>query len=146
MQWIERRINALRWKYIGFVVQIIGITFLMLSGCSNSVPELKEGTYEMSVHGEVGIAPSVIFDLKNSTFQFDFDYFSAYANIGSIVVSNGTVTGTTNDGKFHFSFEILSEDSIRFLASKSSSTKTMDGKIAVPDKTDFSYLAGSTDK
>lgn len=130
--------------YFATVLMVICIIALILTACSKIVYGLSDGTYKMSADNENGISPTISFDLKENTFSFNFDVLSSYANIGAIKISDGNVVGKTDDGKYTYTFKIVDNDTIKFVESKSSDTKTVEGKTAVLDGAEFKYVDGSS--
>ena len=90
-------------------------------------------------NSDAAAAPSISFDLEKNTFSFSFDLLSSYYSVGSIKINEDTVTCTTDDNKYTFKFNIQNSDSISFIAEASSSTETIDGKLAVPDGAIFKF-------
>ena len=119
-----------------------GVVLLVLSGCSYSVPVFKDGAYEMVMPATDPMRPNIVVNVKNKTFEFVFDSLSSYANIGTIVIDKDKVIGTTSDQKYTYSFVIVNSDTLRFDAAGSSEPKTVGGKIAVSDGSEFKYVEG----
>lgn len=93
-----------------------------------------DGTYTMDSEDESQMySPSVTFSTEDNAFLFTFDVLSSYANHGTYFVENDEVVATTSDEKYVFVFQIIDDAIISFVEDKSASTKTVEGKVAVPD-------------
>lgn len=130
-------------KRFATVLLKVGVVLLLLSGCSKPLPVLHDGIYKMTKENKDAIAPTILFNMKDKTFQFDYDYLSSYATVGTIVINNDNVVGTTADKKYSYTFVIVNQETLRFVAGKSSTTKTVEGKTAIPDGSEFKYVEGS---
>lgn len=49
-------------------------------------------------------------------------------------------------GTYTYTFEIVDNDTIKFVHGTSSDTKTVEGNLAVPDGAEFHYVDGSNNK
>lgn len=111
------------------------------AACAAKSPSLTGGTYTMAAEGEsaeeAAFSPSVCFDVNSDTFTFGYNPLSSYLSMGSITVSGGKVTAKTDDGLYTYVFELVDEDTVRFLADGSSETVGADGNTAVPDGAEF---------
>jgi hypothetical protein len=110
---------------------------LLLAGCGQTISGLSEGTYAAKKTKDAMIQPTITFDLKENTFDFSYDPLSSYVSYGSIAVDGGMVTAKTEDGTATYRFQIVDNDTIRFVQSGSSPVVTVEGKSPVPDGTEF---------
>ena len=84
--------------------------------------------------------PYLTLDLEDKTFTFTFDVLSSYGNLGSIKFNKGNLICKTDDNKNTFIFKIEGYNTLKFDATQSSSTTTVDDNIAVPDETEFKLV------
>lgn len=126
---------------------LICVLFVFLSNCGNQVVYgISGGTYKMVTNTATAFAPAVSFDLtEGQCFQFTFDLLSSYLSVGSVTM-NGHAVCKTDDGKFTYIFEVVDNDTLRFMAKDSSATVRVDGTTAVPDGALFKYVEGSWGK
>lgn len=116
---------------------------LLCTGCTNKILYelifiVTDGVYIMeSVEDELDYAPSISFDTKEKTFEFCYDSLSSYLNYGTYSIQNDEVIAITSDGKYTYTFKIIDDDTISFVADKSDATATVEGTIAVPDESIF---------
>lgn len=116
---------------------------LLCTGCKNKFPNdliyiVTDGVYIMESidSGEV-YPPSISFDTDENTFVFSYDPLSSYANHGTYIIEDNEVIATTSDKKYTYTFEIVDDNIVSFIADKSNSTKTVEGVTAVPDEAAF---------
>lgn len=124
-------------KKLYFVGFLLCVMSLILSGCKENTYGLKSGTYEMVDSDENVFTPYLTLDLEDKTYTFTFDVLSSYGNIGSINFSKGNLICKTDDNKNTFVFQIEENNTLKFDATQSSSTTTVEDIIAVPDETEF---------
>ena len=122
---------------------LICIVSFILSGCNGNTYGITSGTYEMVDSEENVFTPYLTLDLEDKTFTFTFDVLSSYGNIGSIKFNKGNLICKTDDNKNTFIFKVENNNTLKFDATQSSSTTTVDDHIAVPDETEFK-LANDT--
>ena len=113
---------------------LICIVSFILSGCNGNTYGITSGTYEMVDSEENVFTPYL---------TFTFDVLSSYGNIGSIKFNKGNLICKTDDNKNTFIFKVENNNTLKFDATQSSSTTTVDDHIAVPDETEFK-LANDT--
>ena len=101
---------------------------------------ITSGTYEMVDSEENVFTPYLTLDLEDKTFTFTFDVLSSYGNLGSIKFNKGNLICKTDDNKNTFIFKIEGNNTLKFDATQSSSTTTVDDNIAVPDETEFKLV------
>lgn len=99
---------------------------------------MTDGVYTMeSIEDEQSDAPTISFDTHDKTFQFTYDLLSSYLNYGTYLIQDDEVIATTSDGKYTYTFKIVDDDTISFIAEKSDSTDTVEGVTVVPNKAIF---------
>lgn len=116
---------------------LLCIVSFILSGCNGNTYGITSGTYEMVDSEENVFTPYLTLDLEDKTFTFTFDVLSSYGNIGSIKFNKGNLICKTDDNKNTFIFKVENNNTLKFDATQSSSTTTVDDHIAVPDETEF---------
>ena len=127
-------------KKLYFAGFLLCVMSLILSGCKENTYGLKSGTYEMVDSDENVFTPYLTLDLEDKTYTFTFDVLSSYGNIGSIKFSKGNLICKTDDNKNTFVFQIEENNTLKFDATQSSSTTTVEDIIAVPDETEFKLV------
>lgn len=123
-----------------FVGILLCVVSMLLSGCNKNTYGITSGTYEMVNSDENVFTPYLTLDLEDKTFTFTFDVLSSYGNIGSIKFNKGNLICKTDDNKNTFIFQIEDNNTLKFDATQSSSTTTVDNNIAVPDETEFKLV------
>ena len=66
------------------------------------------------------ISPSITLFPEENSFSFTYSAWSSYANIGNYRISDGKLILETNDGSYHYVFDIISKNQIAFNESESS--------------------------
>lgn len=127
---------------VKLLIGIMTLSFLC-TGCTNKLLNelifiVTDGEYTMeSIEDEQSYAPTISFDTRDKTFQFTYDLLSSYLNYGTYIIQDDEVIATTSDGKYTYTFKIIDDDTISFIAEKSDSTDTVEGVTAVPNEAIF---------
>lgn len=95
----------------------------------------ESGKTEVSF--EEPFIPFLALDEEKGMFQFFYDISSSYIAIGTYEFDMGVITATTSDKKYTYYFEKPNEDTVIFLADKSSKIKRTD------EKTSFNVYDGA---
>lgn len=84
-------------------------------------------------------APKITFDLNSNRFTFTYDLLSSSENTGTIEIKNGKVIATTDNQQDTYIFEIVDNDTLRFVQKGSSEVETRSGAAPVVDGTEFLF-------
>lgn len=80
------------------------------------------------------LRPDLVLDTDKKTFSFSYDVLSSYLSMGTYTEDNNKVKLTTDDGKFHYTFQKDKENNLYFLADKSSSVNLIDNRFGIEIK------------
>lgn len=64
--------------------------------------------------------PQLILNDEEKTFSFSYDVLSSYLAVGTYTESNGQLELKTDDGKYHYIFDIIDENTLKFNLESSS--------------------------
>ncbi|MBQ8515278.1 MAG: hypothetical protein IJ496_07760 [Ruminococcus sp.] len=106
-----------------------------LTGCGPVADiTITSGAYIMDIpeDSEALTAPCLTLDDTDGSMQLDSDYLSSYLCTGSYKISDGRLTAVTDDGKYTYIFEIIDENTLKFLQTESSEIINIDERSAVP--------------
>ena len=83
--------------------------------------------------------PKLTFYEEEGTFSFFFDSFSDDILEGKYKIVGNTLTANTYDDKFHYTFEVVDDTSLKFIAEKSSDITLVHASLGykVEDRTIF---------
>ena len=83
--------------------------------------------------------PTLTFYEEDNTFSFFFSYYSDDILEGDYKIKGNNLSANTYDDKFYFTFEIMDEKSLKFIAEKSSDLSKNNDKAKYPieDRTVF---------
>ena len=83
--------------------------------------------------------PTLTFNEEDGTFSFVFDNFSDDILTGDYEIIDNTLSAITYDDKFYYTFEIMDENSLKFIAENSSEIPPIISTIGYPveDRTVF---------
>ena len=122
---------------VGVIILLIGF-FVFLKPQNKEIYGLSAGTYSV-VGSDALFQPNIHFDLQKNRFIFTYDLLSSYANAGKIEIGNGRVIASTDDNKYIFVFEVVDNDTIRFVQDGSAKIHVRPGNTAIVDGTEFNY-------
>lgn len=92
---------------------------------------LSDDRYVLVEDGRPNEFVDIVFEMDDEyRFVFSYDGFSSYRPTGIFTIDEGKVTCVTDDGKYTFIFEIVDNDTLRFVQDGSSELKTMENGIA----------------
>ncbi|MEY8319663.1 hypothetical protein AAK894_01125 [Lachnospiraceae bacterium 46-61] len=117
-------------KYILFII-------LLLMACNKSNDnEVNTGTYIMELEKEKydsdkKILPTISVDTNKKEFTFSYDMLSSYFTIGTYEINDNILTATTNDDKYHYTFEIIDKNTLCFMEEESSKITVIDKNFCV---------------
>ena len=119
-------------------VILIGITLFSQSK-NDEVYGVSSGTYYVDGKDEL-FQPHITFDVENSSYTFTYDLLSSCLNMGKIKIEKGRIIATTDDKKYTYVFEIIDNDTIKFIESESSEVVNVSGETVVADGTEFKFV------
>ncbi len=117
---------------------IIGVSILLF-GCSRTVYGVSEGTYVMQGTQDEIQKPAITFNVGKRTFSFTYDILSSYSPYGSWDFEDDNIVAKTDDGKYTYIFEVMDNDTIRFVQKGSSPITTVEGNTPVTDGAEFAF-------
>jgi len=88
--------------------------------------------------GKVQAVRNITFDLHKNRFTLVCDPLSSYLNTGTIEL-DGKITATTDDGKYTYIFEVVDNDTIRFVQNGSSDIASRLEGDPLADGTEFKF-------
>lgn len=83
-------------------------------------------TYTLKDDSEEFIS-QIIIDESNNTFMFSYDVMSSYLAVGQYTESKGQLKLKTDDGKYHYTFDIIDENTLKFKQENSSRINRITG-------------------
>ena len=96
-----------------------------------SQPTLKE--YELVVDETSGESkatiPSLTINTSDKTFNFTYDPFSSYLSVGTYEITDSTLTASTDDGERIYIFNIVNDNTLKFIAKGSYEMKLTDDRM-----------------
>lgn len=122
-------------KYMLFIILLFSMLALMACSKSND-NELNTGTYVMELEKEQSddnekILPTIFIDINKKEFTFSYDVLSSYFTIGTYEINDNILTATTNDDKYHYTFEIIDKNTLCFVEQESSKITVFDKNFCV---------------
>ena len=123
-------------KCTSFIVVLFCIVMLMACSKSDmSVTIITSGNYHMELSQEQQnnekIAPVITINIDDKSFLFSYDVLSSYFTIGTYEINDNILTATTNDDKYHYTFEIIDENTLCFVEQESSKITVIDTNFCV---------------
>lgn len=125
------------------------ITVIFLAGCARETDKTSNieekniiGAVETNVYnndtknntktytlktGKEWIISQIIIDESDKTFMFSYDVMSSYLAVGKYTENNGQLELRTDDGKYHYTFDIVDENTLKFKQKDSSRIKRITG-------------------
>lgn len=117
-------------------IALLLLFLLFLQSQNKVIYGVSEGTYAVSP--EDPFSPRITFDLHKYRFTFDYNPLSSYLNTGTIEL-DGRITATTDDGKYTYIFEVVDNDTIRFVQKGSSVIVSRLEGNPIADGTEFKF-------
>lgn len=106
-----------------------------------SLEEVAPKKYAMVLEeGEIDGALLTINE-ENGTFQFSYDVLSSYLPYGTYEINGTVLTATTKDGKYKYRFQIIDEDTLKFIEKGSADVSLIDDGfgVQIEDGTEFKW-------
>lgn len=85
--------------------------------------------------------PQLILNDEEKTFSFSYDVLSSYLAVGTYTESNGQLELKTDDGKYHYIFDIIDENTLKFNQESSSDVNGGLG-AEIADGAEFIQVSG----
>lgn len=70
-----------------------------------------------------GFIPQIIMNETDKTFSFSYDILSSYLAVGTYSENNEQLELKTEDGKYHYTFDIIDDNTLKFNQENSSDIK-----------------------
>lgn len=125
---------------------LIAMSLIFLAGCiqkadtTDTIPETtaiqnvvktvetNESTENISNHTTIYILKTdreelilqIILDENNKSFSFSYDVLSSYLAVGTYMMENEQLKLETDDGKYHYTFDIIDDNTLKFNQENSS--------------------------
>jgi len=108
---------------------------LTICGCGGQQHYgLSDDRYVLVEDGQPNEFVDIVFEMDDEYwFVFSYDGFSSYRPMGTFTIDDGTVTCVTVDGEHTYIFEIVDNDTLRFVQEGSAELRTLENKIAAAD-------------
>lgn len=137
-----------------FAIMILSFsTAGILAGCSNSnliqtekqtneVESLTESTriYVMKTDKDAVMIPNIQLNEKDKTFILEYDLFSSVLISGIYEIKDGILSAKSDNGN-NYLFEVVDEDTLKFIQDGSAEIKLIDDKSGIPvsDGAEFEF-------
>lgn len=118
---------------------------VLLSGCARviTVYGLLDGTYVQSSGLNDKRALKISFDSNNYSISLAYNEGTPIIASGTYKFENRVITALFEDNRYKFHFEIIDNDTIRFIQRNFSNISTIDGLDPIADGTEFIYFERS---
>lgn len=104
---------------------------------NESIEHMKTNTkIYLLKDGREGFVPQIILNENDCTFQFSYDVLSSYLTVGTYTKDNGQLELKTDDGKYHYTFDITDDHTLKFDQGNSSDIKILMGE-GIQDGAEF---------
>lgn len=121
------------------IILVIIVSGMLLSGCTKTVYGLSDGTYIMQGAQDEPLQPAITFNVEEETFIFKYDILSSYFPHGSWALHDEKLVAKTDDNKYTYIFEVVDNDTIRFVQENSSQITAIKGDTPVVDGAEFKF-------
>lgn len=89
--------------------------------------------YKMVAEGqEDWLLPGLTLNEEEHTFSFVYDALSSYMPYGSYQIQDNLLMATTDDGLYHYRFEVVDSHTLKFVQEGSSDVYLFDDRLGVP--------------
>ena len=110
-------------------------TIVAVTACAKqdekNQPTQKE--YELVVDETSGESkatiPSLTINTSDKTFSFTYDPFSSYLSVGTYEITDSTLAASTDDGERTYIFNIVNDNTLKFIAKGSYEMKLTDDRM-----------------
>jgi hypothetical protein len=126
-------------KFAASILFIITGVNILLSGCAKTVYGVSEGIYVMQGTQDETPKPAITFNVEERTFSFTYDVLSSYLPCGSWDIEDEKIVAKTDDGKYTYIYEVVDNNTIRFIQKGSSPITTVEGDTPVTDGAEFTF-------
>lgn len=75
--------------------------------------------------------PELVLNTKDNTFSFSYDVLSSYLAVGTYIESQERLELITDDGKYHYIFDIVDESTLKFNKDESSNVTLIDNRMGI---------------
>ena len=118
------------------VILLILLAVFFFKSQNKTVYGISEGTYAVSPQDNY--SPRIYFDLQDFQFVLTADPALSYLSVGSFELDE-RVVATTDDGKYTYIFEVVDNDTIRFVQKGSSVIVSSPAGEPLADGTEFVF-------
>ena len=118
------------------VVLLILLVIFFQKNQNKTVYGISEGTYAVSPQDMY--SPQIYFDLQEFEFVLSADPALSYLSVGTFELDE-RIVATTDDGKYTYIFEVVDNNTIRFVQQGSSVIASPLSGQAVADGTEFKF-------
>lgn len=86
-------------------------------------------------------------DCEEKTFSLSVDPLSSYWTHGTYLIKDGYLRAVTDDGRYHYTFEVIDEETLKYMAEESSAPIVIDERQYIPPYDDalFKWSAEKTE-
>lgn len=75
--------------------------------------------------------PEIVLNTIDNTFSFSYDVLSSYLAVGTYIESQERLELITDDGKYHYVFDIVDESILKFNKDESSNVTLIDNRTGI---------------
>lgn len=125
-------------KFILFIIMLS-----VLTGCINntsqivletntSIESVQNNTKIYVLNGNKGeFLPEIVLNTIDNTFSFSYDVLSSYLSIGAYKESQDRLELITDDGEYHYVFDIVDKSTLKFNKDESSNVTLIDNRMGI---------------
>lgn len=110
------------------------IILSILTGCTNnkSIVSFQNDTKIYILNNNKNeFTPEIVLNTIDNTFSFSYDVLSSYLSVGTYIESQERLELITDDGKYHYVFDIVDESTLKFNKDESSNVTLIDNRIGI---------------
>lgn len=110
------------------------IILSILTGCTNnkSIVSFQNDTKIYVLNNNKNeFTPEIVLNTIDNTFSFSYDVLSSYLSVGTYIESQERLELITDDGKYHYVFDIVDESTLKFNKDESSNVTLIDNRIGI---------------
>ncbi len=120
--------------------KIISLFFAVLFGvccfgCASEI-ELKSGIYVFENSGMM-MDPTLEIDTEKQFFSFSYSMLSSCLPTGTYTIENNVLTAETHDGENTYRFQIVDENTLKYIVDGSSDIPSIGEKQTISEGSEF---------
>lgn len=124
------------------------IILSILTGCTNNKSIVETSQIVLETHKSIAslqndtkiyvlnsnkneFIPEIVLNTIDNTFSFSYDVLSSYLAVGTYIESQERLELITDDGKYHYVFDIVDESILKFNKDESSNVTLIDNRTGI---------------